>query len=179
MSRRLGVALALLLTALAGCGWHTGLVAPEGAESVGVDWFALDEDVLERDLEPALHDALSRAVSDLVGLRLVAPEDADLVIRGRIGDYGRRGGIRGRDHQLLESAVRITVDARLERRAGQVVASSRAALPSGYVTANRVADDDFEVGGAREEDRARERLLRFLAEEIVLELFAPQEEPVP
>ena len=179
----------LALVGLTGCGWHAGLETPPGAETIGVEFFRLDDDVLQRDLEPELHDALTRAIADLVDLRLVDPQAADLVVRGRILDYGRRGGVRGKDHQLLETAVRISVEAQLERRRGGVLSRAQAALPSGYVTADRVdvalpgppptEETTFEVGGLAEEARARARLVRFLAEELVLELFAPQSEPVP
>lgn len=182
------VAAALALGGLAACGWHTGLVAPDGADSVGVAYFQVDKDVYERDVEPLLHDKITRSVSDLVDASLVAPGDADLVIRGRIYDYRRRGGIRGRDNQLLETSVRLGVEARLERRAtGEVLATVNAQIPSGYVAAERQVVDlslgpDTEtilVGGRPNEAAARDRALRFLADQIVLDLFRVQEAEVP
>lgn len=174
------VAAAALAAALsAACGWNAGLQAPASAGSVGVAFFDVDEDVLERGLSPELQAALAAAVTDLVGLRLVAPDDADLVISGRITDYGRRGGIRSKQHELLETAVRVTVEAELRRRStGALLTRARGSVPSGYVTADRIDDplsDDpaYVVGGRSEERRARERALRIVAEGLVLDLFAP------
>lgn len=175
----------------AGCGWHAGLTTPEGAETVGVAYFGLDPDVLQRDIEPALQDALTRALVDLVDARIVSPDHADLVLEGRIRTYQRRGGIRGKDHTLLETAVRITVEAELRRSStGEVLARSRSSLPSGYVTADVIPDPDgdpttdepgYIVGGFTEEARARDRALRILAEGMVLDLFgtAPAAAPLP
>lgn len=175
----LAACAALVIALPTGCGWHTGLVAPDGAESIGVTYFDVEEDVLQRDLSPELQAALTQATTDLVGLRLYAPERSDLVITGRIVDYGRRGGIRSKDHALLETAVRLTVEARLTRRStGTVLSTARASVPSGYVTADRVVDPGTGdvtnvVGGTQEERRARARSLRILAEGLILDLFAP------
>ncbi len=177
---RLAALLGLLLLAPA-CGWHAGLKAPEGADTLGIEWADIDDDILERDLEPALQEALGRAVVDLLDLRLVAPSQADLVLSARLRNYQRRGGIRGEDHTLVETAVRIAVEAELRRRgSGELVSSARASVPSGYVTADLVADPlgalggepTLVVGGVADERRARDRALRILAEGMVLDLFA-------
>lgn len=176
----------LLLLLASGCGWHAGLVPPEGAETIGIQWFSVEEGLLERDLEPRLQEALTRAVSDLVDLRLVDPREADLVLTGQILDYSRRGGIRSPQHQLLQTSVRITVDARLERRtSGVVLAQTHSTLPAGYVTAVRSGTDPstgettFDVAPPGEEDLARARALRILAESMVLELFTRREGALP
>ena len=162
----------------AGCGWHAGVTAPDGSETVGVAFFGVDPDVLQRDIEPALQGAVTRALVDLVEARIVSPDVADLVVDGRIRGYQRRGGIHSPDNELLETAVRISVEAELRRRStGEVLARSRASLPSSYVTADAVmappADEvSHVVGGFTEEVRARDRALRILAEGMVLDLFA-------
>ena len=154
---------ALLALALAGCGWHTGLMVPEGARSVGVEVVTRAPTVLERGLEPRLTLALSQAVSDLVGLPLEEPARADFVVRGEILDYRRRGGVRSVDNQLLESGVRIEVRATLvDRKAGETSKQALEGLWSGYV-----------LGELGEERIAQDRALRNLAETLVLELFQP------
>ena len=175
---RLRAAAALALAALlSGCGWHAGLVAPGGADTVGVEHFDLQLDVLERDLEPELQDALSRALIDLVDLRIADPRRSDLVVRGRIRDYRRRSGIRSPDHDLLETAVRITVEAELVRRSsGAILRRAQGSLPIGYVTADRIDDPvtgeaDYVVPPPGAERDARDRALRILAEGLVLDLF--------
>ena len=182
LGRRLAAVVPLGLVLLGSCGWHAGLVAPEGAEdarTIGVEMFGVGDAVLERDLEPLIHDQLSRSVSDLVDLDLVSPRRADLVVRGRILEYGRRGGIRSPDNDPLETAVRVTVEASLVlRSSGAVLASATATIPSGYITAelNQPAfaldEDEYLIGGRENEVAARHRALRFVADELVLDLFA-------
>lgn len=148
-----------------GCGWHVGGLAPEGARSVGVEIFWTNERVLERDLEPALQSELSRAVGDLSGLPLARVGDADLVVRGRIQEYRRRSGIRSPDNELLETGLRLQVDAELfDRRSGEVLESAPARIWSGYA-----------LLGIGQESAAQERALRNLAETLALELFHPTE----
>ena len=149
------------LFGLQGCGWRAGVVAPEGFDTVGVEVVTRTRDVLERGLEPRLTDELSQAVSDLVGMRLVRPGAADLVVRGEITEYRRRGGVRSGNNVLLESAVRITVRAELlDRKAGVVVRPASSYVWSGYAV-------DDPVG----EQIARDRALQYIAETLILELF--------
>ncbi|MBM3978324.1 MAG: hypothetical protein FJ299_15225 [Planctomycetes bacterium] len=159
--------LLLLCTALllSACGWHASRLSAPGARSVGVELFGIDvlkDRVPLRDLEPAVHAALSRSVSDLVDLPLVESDRADVVVEGRILQYRRRGGIRDKENSLLETGVRVQLEAVLiERRTGAELARSSLALWSGHV-----------VGGPEAERAARERALASLADRLVLELFA-------
>jgi hypothetical protein len=167
-SRRSWLA-SLALLSLGACGWHTGLVAPGGGRSVGVEVFDTAERVLERNLEPRLHDELSRAVSDLVDAPLVEARDADLVIRGRIAEYRRRGGIRSSDNELLESGLRLRITAELVRGStGELLGNTSAEMRSGYV-----------LEGLGAETAARDRALRSIAETLVLDLFHPRVEDAP
>lgn len=168
MIGRLALLLPLTL-GLVACGWHTGLVAPGGGKSVGVEIFATGERVIERNLEPQLHDELSRAVLDLVDAPLVSTGDAELVIRGRIAEYRRRGGIRSPDHELLESGLRLQVTAELVRAAtGEILSTSSAGIRSGYV-----------LEGPGAETAAQARALHHIAETLVLDLFQPRVEAAP
>lgn len=156
--------LALLVGAASGCGWHTARLQPGNARSVGVEIFGIDvlkDRVPLRDIEPEVHAALSRSVSDLVGLPLVQSDRADVVVRGRVLQYRRRGGIRSSENELLETGVRVQLEAVLvDRRTETELAKSTTALWSGHV-----------VGGPEEERKARERALESLCDRIVLELF--------
>jgi hypothetical protein len=175
VSRAAAFAAGLLCGA---CGWHAGLETPPGAETIGVAFFNVEWDVLQRDLAPELQQALTTAVTDLVGLRLIEPDRSDLVITGRLIDYSRRGGVRSAQHEMLETAVKVTVEAELRRRSsGVVVAQARGMVPVGYATADRVLDAGtgdvtFIVGGKAAEASARARAMRILAEGLVLDLFA-------
>jgi len=146
---------------LAGCGYKAGLTLPEGHHSVGIEIFGNDS--MERDVEREVHAALSRSVRELVHAPLSAPDQADLVIDGRVTEFRRWAGIRGKRNVLLESGMTIAVEAWLEDRAsGERVRSVLSSRRIGYVLA--------EENGER---KARERAVSYIAEDVVLELFTP------
>lgn len=158
--------LSVVLTSglIASCGWHAGGLAPEGAKTVGVEVFWTNEKVLERDLEPDLQRELARAASDLSGLSLARVDQADLVLRGKIKEYRRRSGIRSPDNELLETGIRILVEAELvDRRDGSILGRAPARVWSGYA-----------LIGPDQEHSARDRALRHIAETLTLSLFQPQ-----
>lgn len=160
IGRFLAGAIAVLASLpAAGCGYSTSLRVAERYSSLGVEIFGNDS--MERDLERPLHDEMSRALRDLSDAQLVAPSRADAVVRGRIILYNRRAGIRSEDNELLETGVRIDVEADLLVR-GQSVRKARASSAVGYI-----------VGDPNNELEARDRALRHLSEELVLTLLAP------
>jgi len=159
-TRLLGGAVAILVAlSVAGCGYSTSLRVAQRYPSLGLEIFGNDS--LERDLERPLHDEMSRALRDLSDARLVAPSQADAVLRGRVILYNRRAGIRSEDNELLETGVRIEVEASLLVH-GQSVRTARASSAVGYI-----------VGDPDNETEARNRALRHLSEELVLTLLAP------
>lgn len=163
MSRR-AAALAVLL--VASCGYHSGMVLPESSGSVAVEFFGNDSVV--RDLEADLHRHLTNSYNRMVPAPLVAPDRADLVLRGRIVSYTRRGGIRSPDNELLETGIRIVVEARLVERVPE---------PDGGVREEErgrgtyATDSGYRTEEVQGEIRARERALRNLSDRIVLDLF--------
>jgi hypothetical protein len=186
-------ALALLALALLGgsCGYTTGLRVPPGIDSVGVEVFGNDGRL--RDLELDLQDALSESTRRLVDAPLVDPNSADLVLRGRIVEYRKRGGIRSTDNELLEDGVRISVEVQLVRRFPQstvapgpepdrtgIEPSSRddrntmpTTAPNERVLRPMRATQEFgfRLAEPNGEALARERTLINLADRIVLDLF--------
>lgn len=158
--RRAWLAFALALVAGA-CGYSAGLRVAAEHDSVGVELFGNES--LERDLEPLLHDQLTRVLRDQSDARLVEPRDAQAVIRGTIRSYHRRGGIRDADNHLLETGVFIEIEARLERPGTEApLRSTTVGTWVGYTLDQPVNERD-----------ARDRVLRHLAEQIVLELLGP------
>jgi len=156
-------ALAPLLPLLTSCGWHAGLAAPDGAQTIGIEVFETDRGQLQRGLEPEFADALGKAVVDLVGTPLADPADADVVVRGHIVEYRRRQGIRNTDNQLVETGVYVSVSAGLYDRTGAVLVPNRQRHNwSGYAT-----DEVAQVNEAQ----ARRRALRYIADTLVLDLF--------
>jgi hypothetical protein len=167
-------AVALLVLLAGGCGYSTGLALPERARTIGVEIFGNDS--LERDLEPLLYDEISRAVRDWADAPLVAPERADVVVRGKITSYHRRAGVRNPQNELLETAIYIDVDASLYRAGGDRPIRGPVHLSSstGYLvplpdSVSAVHDRSvFE-----NESVARDRTLRNIADKLVLDLLAP------
>lgn len=167
VARLRGLAAALAAAALAaGCGYRTGLVPPELGQTVAVEFFGNGSKV--RDLEVELQAALTDALNRMVHAPLVAPETADYVIRGQIDGYSRRRGIRSPDNVVLETGVEVLVQARLIRRrflaegelAEELVEEGRYASSSGYRLEEPLGEDE-----------ARERVLRNIADRIVMDLF--------
>ncbi len=166
--KRRALAVGLAALAAGGCGWLAGLGVPGDAQTVGVEVFDVSREILERDLQPRLNTAMTRALIDLVDARLASPAEADLVVRGRILEYRRRRGVTNPNNQLRESAVFIAASSELvDRRSGRVLASARDRIWSGYVI-----EPDTSV---RNEADARDRALRHVAETLILDLFSPVE----
>ena len=165
--RPLGLVLLAALTALASCGWRAGLPRPNGAETLGVEFPANDSKL--RDLEIDLAQALAEAALDRVSLKPVAPGSADLVMRGRIVDFRRIGGIRRPENDLAESRDTIRLELQLmDRRTGRVLGDTSRAIGAGFVVE---ADEAATI--ARDERAAQLRAARNLAELLILELFDP------
>ena len=160
------VALALCWLGASGCGYSTRLVLHDAGDSVGVELFGNSS--LERDVERELHVEMTRAVRNLIDLPLRSPERADLVLRGKILQYHRRGGIRSPQNRLLETGLRIVVSASLVDRASGERLSGPLEIPT---------EVGYSLAGVGSEAAARTRALRNLAERIALDLFATSEIP--
>ncbi len=167
LSSALRMPLVAAAALCAGCGYTTGLQLAPGHYSIGVELFRNDTPV--RDLERELHKALARSTRDMVDAPLVPPGQASVVVRGRILDYYRRGGVRSRDNELVETAVTVRVESSLwEGHSGKrLVAPVRSSVQVGYV-----------IDGLESEREAVQRALDNLAQAIVLDLLSrPPEAP--
>lgn len=130
--------------------------------TIGVELFDRDRRVLERNLEPVLHDSITLALLDYQGFTLRPAAEAELVLRGTLLDYRRRGGVRSPDFKLLETGLFLRFRAELvERVSGTIVASSEPQTWSSYA-----------LDGVERESTARERGYDFLARKLVFELFS-------
>ncbi len=168
-----------LMLIVASCGYSSNLRAPEGHSSVGLELFGNATDL--RDLEADLYQAISLSMTQLVGTPLVEPGSADIVVRGKILDYRRRGGIRSVFNSLQETGVRVTVEAYLWNRSTgtQVGETANSTIETGYIvgqgsldtsTTNETRRNPIQELAAERD--ARTRALRLAAEELVFELFA-------
>ena len=153
--------LAAALGLLPGCGYSSGLQAPDGYTTVGVAIFSNDSKV--PDLERNLHEFVAERVRDTVAAPLTTPDRADVVVQGRIIDFSRFAGTRGPDNELLESGVMIAVEAWLvDGRTGERLGSK---VFAGQSVGYRIIETDGE-------EQSQARALSYLAEGLVLDLFA-------
>ena len=163
----------LVLAGLAGCGWRAGLEQPAGAETLAIEFLANETKL--PDLEIELSRALSRAAVDRLSLVPARPSEADLVVRGRILDLSRRGGIRSPDNVLLESGDRILIETELVRASdGGVLGRSSRWLEAGFVV-----ETGFSAASTPSEAVARRRVVENLAVGALLDLFGRPVEAGP
>jgi hypothetical protein len=164
--------LALLAClALGACGYHTGLTAPEGAKTIGVEYFGNDGPL--RDVELQLQTELSNAIARMLPARQVDPGVADLIVRGRVIDYSRRSGIRSPDNELLETGVRITVEATLLDPSVRYGPKGEQLPPRVLRRALTLAESGYRLDEVNGERAARARAMRNLADRLTLDLFGP------
>jgi len=156
--------LVLFLGCLAACGYSTGIRVKDRVGGVGITVFG--NKTLEPDLERDFQDEFSRAIRSYTDAHIQPPETAEILVRGTVLHYQRRGGIRSSDNELLETGVFVETEAGLyDRRTDRALGPQRTArVWIGFVL------DEFEG-----EASARARAIRFVTEQLVLELFAPLE----
>lgn len=155
---------ALLCLSLGSCGYTHGVRLPDGAETVGVAVF--DNSSLFPQVEGDVFACMSTQASRMIAGRVLAPNRADLVIRGNILDYRRLVGAYDEFGGLLGSGVHIRmeawlIDSRLGERIGDVIEFNRSVR---YILGVR----EGEMG-------AREAALTNLCQEIILDLFNQRE----
>ncbi len=159
------VGLVLAASGLAGgCGYSTGIRVGDRVRSLGVTYFA--NKTLEPDVEQELQNAITASVRSLTDVRLADPSRSEVLMRGEVIDFRRRGGIRSSDNVLLETGLYIEAEAGLyDALSGRALGpQKRARVWIGFVL--------DEPGG---ETSARDRAIRYVAEELVLDLFSPLE----
>jgi len=153
----------LCLLVLGSCGYDTGLSLGEGHQSIGIEVFGNEGPLpnLERDL----HVELSRSARNLLTGELVSPALADVVLKGEISAYGRRGGILRSGNLLEESGLRLYANATLvDPRTGDTLRGPvRASVQVGYLLNADPAAEDV----------ARQRAVKNVADELLLLLFTP------
>lgn len=150
----------LLLASLASCGYTSGVRLPAGAQTLGVTVF--DNFGPQPEVERDLFACLSSQANRMVDAELVAPQKADLVIRGEIVEYRRLHGILNKEGQLQQSGVRLILrawieDQRLGVRIGDTMQVDQAVR---YV-----------IHAGEEEFGARQTALQHLCQELILDLF--------
>ncbi|QDU68517.1 hypothetical protein [Engelhardtia mirabilis] len=158
---------AIASLALTACGWRAGLPTPDGARTLGVAFPGNDSWV--RDIEVDLGLALSEAALERLSLEPAAADRADLVISGRVDEVRGRAGIRSQDNVLLETGTEILVSFELrDRRSGELLGRSDRSIEAGFLVPEATSPLR-----APELPESRSRVIRNLAEGLILDLFAP------
>lgn len=169
---KLAVACSVLIAALLlACGYHTGLTAPEGVRTVGVEFFGNDGPL--RDLEVQLQSEMAQAIERMLPVRIVDPTKADLIVRGRVLNkgYSRRGGIRSPDNKLLETGIRISVEATLVDPTRRYDSNGALLPPRVLRRAATTTDSGYRIEEPDGERAARARALRNMVDRLTLDLF--------
>lgn len=153
---------ALVLGLVASCGYSTGIRVKDRIGSVGITVFG--NKTLEPDLEREFQDEISRAIRSYTDGRIEVPERAEALVRGTVLIYNRRGGIRSSRNELLETGLFVEAEAGLyDRRTDRALGPQRLSR----VWVGFVLDEN------EGEAAARARAIRYISEELVLELFTP------
>jgi hypothetical protein len=152
--------IALLALTLCGCGYSAGVRLPEGYRTVGVTVFgnAGPEPHLERDF----YESLSRQTSRMLDADLVAPDRAELVIRGQIVDFRRLYGVLSPDNELLQTGVRMTISAWIEDRSLEVRLGETLAFDQSVRYVVRTGEE--QLGASHD-------AIEHIAQELLLDLF--------
>lgn len=160
----LGLGAASALGLAGGCGYSSGVRVSDRLGTVGVTYFG--NKTLEPDVERPFQDALTTSIRSLTDVAIADPARAEVVLRGEILDYRYRGGVRSSDNELLETGLYLEAEAGLyDRRSSRPVGPQRRA----HVWIGYAVD---EPNGAQ---NARDRAIRYVADELVLTLFSPLE----
>lgn len=169
VARLLVVLLAgLCAVPLGACGWHAGLAPDVPAGSTAAVSFLGNQSRVP-DVEVELTRALTDALVDRVGLSVAHPTEADYLVRGVLLDYRRRGGVRTRDNEQLETGVELVVRLEWVRRADLVVlGTTERRLAAGFALDDRGLATD-----APAEREQRQRAIANLAEGLILDLLRP------
>ena len=92
----------------------------------------------------------------------VGPRHADVVLRGTMTQFARRGGIRSEDNELLQTGILLAVEASLVERVSDEPLSGPMEIS---------VDVGYALTGIGMESDARARAIHNLAERVALDLF--------
>jgi hypothetical protein len=146
-----GVRPALLLAALlllGGCGYSTRALFPADVHSVGVPIFELSSQVFYQGVEFDLTEALKKQIETQTPYKVVAPDQADTVLQGRIValtqqtlSYTQQGGL------PQEMQLSLVVDVEWKSvHTGRVLREAKGLVATGRYVPTRPVGETFSVG---------------------------------
>jgi hypothetical protein len=136
-------ALLAVVLLLAGCGYTTKSLFPADVHTVGVPIFDMGKQVFYEGVEFDLTEALQKQIETQTPYKVVAPDQADTILHGRIVavsqtplDYTREGGV------PQEMQVLLTVDVEWKNaRTGRVLKEAKGLQATGrYVPTQPVGE---------------------------------------
>lgn len=104
-------ALIAVVCVVAGCGYSTRYVAPQGVRTVAVS--VLENRTLYSGVEFELTDAIIKEIASKTPLRIAAAGEADAQLRGSLQDYGLRVLRRDTEGAVAEYQLRALVNMEL------------------------------------------------------------------
>lgn len=168
---------ALVLVAVScasGC-YNVGVDPVAGAGTIAVPTFV--NKTLRREYEHALTRHVRREVLETTPLHLASEASADLVLRGTVREVEEQVLIGDRREQVLHGAVTVTVGFSAFDRAGvRVVGEDADADGSPEADFTRVGYAEYTTPRGESRDTAADEALRDLAEMIVQELTAREDD---
>lgn len=174
MTGRLRAIACALSAALAGC-YHVGYEPEPGLEALAVPLF--ENRTLRRELEHALTRHVRRELLETTPIRLVAEGEAARVLRGSITEVTEGPLVVGRFQDVLHSSVTVSVTFGVQDRDGTLIIGEDGdgdGTPDASFA--RVGYAEFTPGRGETREQALDEALRDLAELVVAELAAREDD---
>ena len=169
---RIGAGM-LALSTLMACGYRFGAVARRDVRRVAVPVFGNQS--LRRGFERLLTREVQRQVKETLPYLLVRRADAELVLEGQIVSIEESVLIEGRDDEVLEGSIRVTVEVSLLDASGrEVPIARRSQAGPGRQGGILIRDQaEFVIARGESRDSATREALSELAERIAQVLAGP------
>ncbi|MDF1662741.1 MAG: LptE family protein [Planctomycetota bacterium] len=162
----------ILIVNLSGCGYTFGVVARENVRKVAVPVF--ENKTLRRAFEKDLTFAVQREIKETLPYLLSLEDDADLTLKGTILSINESVLVEGRDDQVLEGLIQITVQVQLFDRMGNLLPITRQASDNQAMTQMVLTDQaEFVLSRGETRDTATREAIKEMAERIAQILAGP------
>lgn len=161
---------------LPGCGYTLGAQTRENVRRVAVPVF--ENRTLRRGFERDLTRAVQREIKETLPYLLSLENDADLTLKGSILSINESVLVEGRDDEVLEGLIQITVQVQLFDALDKPVLITRQASDNQGIYQMIITDQaEFVLSRGETRDSATREAIREMAERIVQILAGPPSIP--
>lgn len=165
-----------LVLILPGCGYTLGAQTRENVRRVAVPVF--ENKTLRRGFERDLTRAVQREIKETLPYLLSFEDDADLTLKGSILSINESVLVEGRDDEVLEGLIQITVQVQLFDPMGNPLPITRQASDNQGIFQMVLTDQaEFVLSRGESRDTATREAIREMAERIVQILAGPPSIP--